>query len=77
MAWGRISLFTGFPEKKKKKTFGSFDCDFRKSFTQVFFLTEYDEFRNFRFDSKFSIFTDSRKIIVLVAHDIKRVCFAS
>ena len=25
-----------------------------------FFLTEYKEFRNFRFDGKFSIFTDSR-----------------
>ena len=58
MAWGSISLFAGFLEKKK--LFENFDCDFRKSFTKGFFLTEYEEFRNFRFDGKFSIFTDSR-----------------
>ena len=44
----------------KRKFFGNFDCDFRKCFTKGFFLTEYEEFRNFRFDGKFSIFTDSR-----------------
>ena len=50
MAWGSISLFAGFLEK----------CDFRKCFTKGFFLTEYEEFRNFRFDGKFLLFTDSR-----------------
>ena len=45
---------------RKRKFFGNFDCDFRKCFTKDFFLTEYEEFRNFRFDGKFSILTDSR-----------------
>ena len=45
---------------RKRKFFGNLDCDFRKCFTKDFFLTEYEEFRNFRFDGKFSIFTDSR-----------------
>ena len=45
---------------RKRKFFGNFDCDFRKCFTKGFFLTEYEEFRNFRFDGKFSIITDSR-----------------
>ena len=44
----------------KRKFFGNFDCDFRKCFTKGFFLTNYEEFRNFRFDGKFSIFTDIR-----------------
>ena len=44
----------------KRKFFGNFDCNFRKCFTKGFFLTEYEEFLNFRFDGKFSIFTDSR-----------------
>ena len=56
MAWGSISLFAGFLEKK---IFANFDCDFRKRFTKGLFRTEYEEFRNFRFDGKFSIFTDS------------------
>ena len=43
-----------------KKIFGNFDCDFRKCFNKGFFLTEYEDFRNFRFGGKFSIFTDSR-----------------
>ena len=33
----------------KKKSFGDFDCDFRKCFTKGFFLTENEVFRNFRF----------------------------
>ena len=37
----------------KRKFFGNFDCDFRKSFTKGFFLSEYEEFRNFRFDGNF------------------------
>ena len=49
MAWGSISLFAGFLEKRK--FFGDFD--FRKCFTKGFFLTQYEEFRNFRFDGKF------------------------
>ena len=34
MTWGSISLFSAFVEKE------NFDCDFRKYFTKVFFLTE-------------------------------------
>ena len=52
--------FTFCRFSRKRKFFGNFDCDFRKCFTKGFFLTEYEEFRNFRFDGKFSIFTDSR-----------------
>ena len=59
LAWGSISPFAGFLEKGK--FFGNFDGDFRKCFTIFFFfLTEYEEFRNFSFDGEFSIFADSR-----------------
>ena len=51
--------FTFYRFSQKRKFFGNFDCDFQKCFTKGFFLTEYEEFRNFRFDGKFSIFTDS------------------
>ena len=51
--------FTFCRFSRKRKFFGNFDCDFRKCFTKGFFLTEYEGFRNFRFDGKFSIFTDS------------------
>ena len=50
---GQHFTFCRFLEKENS-------CDFRKCFTKGFFLTEYKEFRNFRFDGKFSIFTDSR-----------------
>ena len=56
MAWGSISLFGGFLENEN----GNYDCDFRKCFTKGFVLTENEVFRNFSFDSEFSIFTDSR-----------------
>ena len=58
MAWGSISLFAGFLEKEN--SLETLIVIFRKCFTKGFFLTEYEEFRNFRFDGKFSIFTDSR-----------------
>ena len=62
MTWGSISLSGGFLENvsRKRKSFGNFDCDFRECFTKGFFLTENEVFRNFSFDGKFSIFTDSR-----------------
>ena len=47
--------FTFCRFSRKRKSFGNFNCDFSKMF-----LTDYEEFRNFRFDGKFSIFTDSR-----------------
>ena len=61
MTWGSSSLFGGFLENvyRKRKSFGNFDCDFRECFTKGFFLTENEVFRNFSFDGKFSIFTDS------------------
>ena len=52
--------FTFWRFSRKRKSFGNFDCDFRKCFTKGFFLTENEVFRNFSFDGKFSIFTDSR-----------------
>ena len=52
--------FTFCRFSRKRKFFGNFDCDFRKNFTKGFFLTEYKGFQNFLFDSKFSIFSDSR-----------------
>ena len=54
---GQHFTFCLFSRKKKSL---ETDCDFRKCFTNGFFLTEYEDFRNFRFDGKFSIFTDSR-----------------
>ena len=57
MAWGSVSLFAGFLEKE--------DCletlivIFENVSPKGFFVTEYEEFRNFRFDGKFSKFTDS------------------
>ena len=58
--YGVRQHFTFSRFSRKRKFFGNFDCDFPKSFTTGIFLTEYEEFRNFRFDGKFSIFTDSR-----------------
>ena len=40
-------LFTFCRFSRKRKLFRNFDCDFRKRFTKGFFLTEYEEFRNF------------------------------
>ena len=60
--YGVGQQFTFCRFSRKRKFFGNFDCDFRKCFTKDFFLTEYEEFRNFRFDGKFSIFTDSRSV---------------
>ena len=40
-------LFTFCRFSRKRKLFRNFDCDFRKRFTNGFFLTEYEEFRNF------------------------------
>ena len=67
--------FTFCRFSRKRKFFGNFDCDFRKCFTKGFFLTEYEEFLNFCFDGKFSIFTDScswRRTLALQSadHDI-------
>ena len=58
MSWGSISLFAGFLEKENslETLIGIFENVSPKGF----FLTEYGGFRNFRFDGKFSIFTDSR-----------------
>ena len=58
--YGVWQHFTFCRFSRKRKFFGNFDCDFRKCFTKGFFLTEYEEFRNFSFDGEFSIFTDSR-----------------
>ena len=52
--------FTFCRFSRKRKFSGNFDCDFWKSFTKGFFLSEHEEFRNFRFDGKLSIFTDRR-----------------
>ena len=57
MAWGSISLFAGFLEKENSLETLIVIFDFR-DFHQRVSLTEYEEFRNFRFDGKFSIFTD-------------------
>ena len=58
-AWGSISPFAGFLEKEK--FFGNCDCDFRKCFTR------YEEFRNFCFDGKISIFkTAALKLAALI-----------
>ena len=58
MAWGSISLFAGFLEKEN--FLETLIVIFEKVSPKGFFLTENEEFRNFRFDAKFSIFTDSR-----------------
>ena len=58
MAWGSISLFAGFLEKEN--FLETLIVIFEKVSPKGFFLTENEEFRNFRFDGKFSIFTDSR-----------------
>ena len=52
-----ISLFAGFLEKET--SLETLIVIFEKVSPKGFFLTEYEEFRNFRFDGKFSIFTDS------------------
>ena len=59
MAWVSISLFAGFLKKENSWKLWFW---FSKMFHQGVFLTEYEEFRNFRFDGKFSIFTDSRSV---------------
>ena len=43
------------PSFLKKIFYRNFDFDFRKCFTEGFFLTEYEEFQNFSFDGKFLI----------------------
>ena len=60
MAWVSISLFAGFLEKET--SLETLIVIFEKVSPKGFFLTEYEEFRNFRFDGKFSIFTDSRSV---------------
>ena len=57
MAWGSISLFAGFLEKEN--SLETLIVIFENVSPKGFFLTEYGGFRNFRFDGKFSIFTDS------------------
>ena len=61
--YGVVQHFTFCLFSRKRKFFGNFDCDFRKCFTKGFFLTKYEEFPNFRFGGKFSIFTDSRSYV--------------
>ena len=61
--------FTFCRFSRKRKLFGNFDCDFRKSLTKGFFLTEYEEFRNFRFDGKFSIFCRQPLLRINVTED--------
>ena len=58
MAWGSISLFAGFLEKEN--SLETLIVIFENASTKGFFLTEYEGFRNSRFDGKFAIFTDSR-----------------
>ena len=56
---GRGAAFHRF--SRKRKFFGNCDCDFRKCFTR------YEEFRNFCFDGKFSIFkTAALKLAALI-----------
>ena len=57
MAWGSISLFAGF--LSKEISLETLIVIFEKVSLKDF-LTEYEGFRNFRFDGKFSKFTDSR-----------------
>ena len=54
--------FTFCRFSQKRKFLETLILIFAKCFTKGFFLTEYEEFRNFRFDGKFSIFTDSRSV---------------
>ena len=54
--------FTFCRFSQKRKFLETLILIFAKWFTKGFFLTEYEEFRNFRFDGKFSIFTDSRSV---------------
>ena len=58
MAWGSISLFAGFLEKEN--SLETLIVIFENVSPKGFFLTVNEEFRNFRFDGKFSIFTDNR-----------------
>ena len=58
MARGSISLFAGFLEKEN--SLEALIVIFETGSPKGFFLTEYEGFRNFRFDGKFSILTDSR-----------------
>ena len=55
-AWRQHLMFCRF--SRKRKFFGNW-LWFSKMSHQRAFFTEYEEFRNFSFDSKFSIFTDS------------------
>ena len=52
--------FTFWRFSRKRKSFGNFDCHFRKCFTKGLLLNENEVSRNFSFDGKFPIFTDSR-----------------
>ena len=58
MAWSSISLFAGFLQKEN--CLETLIVIFEKVSPKGFFVTEYEEFWNFRFDGKFSIFTDNR-----------------
>ena len=58
MAWGSISFFAGFLEKEN--SLETLIVIFEKVSPKVFLLTENEEFRNFCFDGKFSLFTDGR-----------------
>ena len=42
--------FTFWRFSRKRKSFGNFDCDFRKCFSKQIFLTENEVFRNFSFE---------------------------
>ena len=61
MAWGSVVFFAGFLEKEN--CLETVIVIFENFSSQGFFLTEYEEFRNFRFDGKFSIVTDSRSLL--------------
>ena len=53
MAWGSISLFAVFLEKEN--SLETLIVIFDNVSPKGFFLTVYEEFRNFRCDGKFSI----------------------
>ena len=75
--------FTFCRFSRKRKFFGNFDCDFRKSFTI------YEEFRNCCFDGKLSIFNYRQPLLslkavifmgfenILIDRDVYRSIFAS
>ena len=48
--YGVGQTFTFCRFSRKRKSFGNFDCDFRKCFSKQIFLTENEVFRNFSFE---------------------------